>query len=103
MLHIFHVTRVNHLTPFYGNRLVPVNMLLFYFNILPYCCPCIPHSIAGQNFTNLLTVSNLQATQNEVTVDTNGCLNMDIPINLVITVKSTYGYLTTPLMDIDVY
>lgn len=57
----------------------------------------------GQNFTNLLTVTDLKATQNDISVDTNGGLNMEIPIDLVMTGANNYGKLTNPLVNIEVY
>lgn len=57
----------------------------------------------GQTFPNLLTITDLQVTQNGVPIDDNGGLNMGIPIDEVITGVNNYGPLSKPLISIDVY
>ena len=56
----------------------------------------------GQSFTNRITVSSVDATQNGKSVDDNGGFDISTTINLNAAIDDQYGEVANPLIDVSI-
>ena len=56
----------------------------------------------GQSFSNRITISSVDASQNGVSVDKNGGFDISTSIDLHAVITDQYGEVTTPLVDVTI-
>ena len=57
----------------------------------------------GQTFKNRIQVSNVTASQNGKSVDSQGGMDISIDLDLVVSINDQYGTITKPLVDVGVF
>jgi len=57
----------------------------------------------GQTFANKIDTTNVTVLQAGQAVDARGGLDLELPINIIATIKNNYGTTTNPVVDLAIY